>query len=202
MNTAFDTSKRAAAHHSKVARGAAIAVTAVALAFAATGASAQGHGGGGHGGGGHGGGAFHGGGGFHGGGFHGGGFRSGPRFRGGWGWGAGVGLGVGIGFPAYYYGYPYPYYDDPGYVVVDPNVVYGTTQPVPQSGGPVPSQPYPAQQNAPVIYPRNGQSPQQMDADSNACSEWAGKQPNATSDSNVFHRAVDACMDARGYTLR
>ena len=124
---------------------------------------------------------------------------------------AGVSVGIGVGFPGaypyaypYYYGYPYPYYDDPGYVVVDPNVVYGTSQPVPQTGGAVPSQPYPSQSqsNAPVIYPRNGQTPQQMDSDSNACSEWAGKQPNATSDPNVFRRAVDACMDARGYTLR
>ena len=53
-----------------------------------------------------------------------------------------------------------------------------------------------------MIYPRNGQSAAQTDSDGNACSQWAGTQPNATSNASVFQRAFAACMDARGYTIR
>jgi hypothetical protein len=55
---------------------------------------------------------------------------------------------------------------------------------------------------APVIYPRNGQSSTQLEADHRDCNRWATTQPSAMADSSVFNRAVDACMDARGYTLR
>ncbi len=92
----------------------------------------------------------------------------------------------GIGLGGYYYGAPwYPAW--PGYVVVDPPVVDAGPQPVPLQ---------------PLIYPRNGQDAALIDADSNACSEWAGQQPNATADASVFRRAIGTCMDARGYTLR
>ena len=121
--------------------------------------------------------------------FH-GGFRGGRGFRGGgfpvWG---GVGLGIGLGLGSYYYGAPW-YVASPDYVVVDPPVIYDNPQPVP------PADPQP------VIYPRKGQSAAQTDADSNACSQWAGAQPNATVDASVFRRAIGACMDARGYTVR
>jgi hypothetical protein len=119
-----------------------------------------------------------------------GGYYHGPHhgYRGhGWGWG-GLGLGIGLGLAAGYYASPW--YAEPGYVVVaPPPVIYTEPRPVPQSP-------------QPVIYPRNGQSAEQIDADSNACSEWAGKQPNATTDPSVFRRGITACMDARGYTLR
>jgi hypothetical protein len=148
-------------------------------------AQAQGHGvrGGGH--------SFHGGGSaWHGGSHFGGGWRRGGN---GWVWG-GLGLGLGIGLASYYNAYPY-YYADPGYVVVEPPVVYDNPQPVY-------NQPVPSRSTQPVIYPRNGQSAAKMDADANACSQWAGQQPNATTDPNVFQRGVQACMDARGYTVR
>jgi len=162
-----------------------IACASVALV---SGAQAQGHGGrgGGH--------YAHGGGG----GYHGGGHyapRYGYRHGGnGWIWG-GLGLGLGLGLASYYDSYPY--YADPGYVVVDPPVVYSSPPPVVYST-PVPARYAPA----PVIYPRNGQNAAQTDADANACSQWAGQQPNATVDGSVFHRATQACMDARGYTVR
>lgn len=164
-----------------------LAIACASLAFA-TGAQAQSHGG-------RGGGHFaHGGGpGWHGGGHYApryGGWRRGGN---GWVWG-GVGLGLGLGLASYYNSYPY-YYSDPGYVVVDPPVVYDAPQTVY-------SRPVPARSSQPVIYPRNGQSAAKMDADANACSEWAGQQPNATSDTSVFQRATQACMDARGYTVR
>ena len=54
----------------------------------------------------------------------------------------------------------------------------------------------------PVIYPRNGQSSAQIEADTRDCNRWATTQQAAMSDSGVFQRAVDACMDGRGYTLR
>ena len=61
---------------------------------------------------------------------------------------------------------------------------------------------YAPSQRAPVIYPRNGQSPAQTEADSRECNRWATTQQAAMADSSVFNRAVDACMDGRGYTLR
>lgn len=102
-------------------------------------------------------------------------------------WG-GVGLGIGLGLGSYY---AVPWYVEPDYVVVDPGVTYGVARPVPAPAAP-----------QPLIYPRNGQTAAQMQADSDACSQWAGAQPNATVDASVFRRGISACMDARGYTLR
>ena len=163
-----------------------LAVACASLALIGT-AQAQGHGG-------FGGGHFaHGGGsGYHGGGYRGGYYRGGR----GWGWGGvglGVGLGLGLGWAAYN-AYPY-YYDAPAYVVADPSVTYVQSQPVPAAA---PAANY----GQPIVYPRNGQSAAQMDADSNACSEWAGKQPGVAADPTAFRRGITACMDARGYTVR
>jgi len=54
----------------------------------------------------------------------------------------------------------------------------------------------------PVIYPRNGQSAEQTEADRQQCNTWATTQPQAVADAAVFQRSVAACMDARGYTVR
>ena len=171
-----------------------LAITCASLALV-TGAQAQSHGG--RGGGGH---SLHAGGSS----WHGGGHYA-PRYVGGhyrrggngWVWG-GVGLGLGLGLASYYNSYPY-YYSDPGYVIVDPPVVYDAPRTV--YSQPVPAGAY-SSSDQPVIYPRNGQSAAKMDADANACSEWAGRQPNATRDPGVFQRGTQACMDARGYTVR
>ena len=40
------------------------------------------------------------------------------------------------------------------------------------------------------------------EADRQDCNRWATTQPSAMNDAGVFNRAVDACMDGRGYTLR
>jgi hypothetical protein len=53
-----------------------------------------------------------------------------------------------------------------------------------------------------VIYPRQGQSSAQTEADRRDCNRWATTQPAAVADAAVFHRAVEACMDGRGYTLK
>ena len=73
-----------------------------------------------------------------------------------------------------------------------PPVVYAPPAPVYAA----PSRP------APVIYPRNGQSQEQIEADQRDCNRWATTQPSAMANGSVFNRAVEACMDGRGYTLR
>ena len=55
---------------------------------------------------------------------------------------------------------------------------------------------------APVIYPRQGQSNAQLESDNRECNRWATTQQAAMADAGVFQRAVEACMDGRGYTLR
>lgn len=66
------------------------------------------------------------------------------------------------------------------------------------------------------IYPRQGQSEEQEDEDFNKCHDWAVGQtgfdpskppvgaPDAktTQKSTDYIRAISACLDARGYTLR
>ncbi|MED5620329.1 hypothetical protein [Ideonella sp. BN130291] len=54
----------------------------------------------------------------------------------------------------------------------------------------------------PIVYPRNGQSAEQTEADQRECNRWATTQRNAMNDASVFHRAVLACLDGRGYTVR
>lgn len=174
-----------------------LAITFTALALAAGSAQAQGrHGGfGGHGGGG-GGAHFVG----HGGYGHGGpGYWRGGGYRG-WGpglvWG-GIGLGLGLGLGSYYGSPYYPTYVYPDVVVSPPPVVYYQQQAVPAS-------PAPASRSAPdpVVYPRNGQSAAQTEADQQDCNRWATTQRNAMADASVFQRATAACMDGRGYTIR
>ena len=53
-----------------------------------------------------------------------------------------------------------------------------------------------------IIYPRNGQSSAQAEADRAACNEWAASQAGAATDASVFQLAFEACMDGRGYTVR
>lgn len=84
---------------------------------------------------------------------------------------------------------------------VDREVVYVPVPPAPQPVQPVYVQPAPSRA-APVIYPRNGQSSTQLEADNRECNRWATTQPAAMSDASVFQRAVEACMDGRGYTMR
>jgi hypothetical protein len=64
------------------------------------------------------------------------------------------------------------------------------------AGAYIPSQP------DPVITPRQGQSTEQTELDRQDCNRWATTQPAALADAGVFQRAVAACMDARGYTVK
>nr|WP_316644723.1 hypothetical protein [uncultured Roseateles sp.] len=126
----------------------------------------------------------------HGGGFHGGG--SGIF------WG-GVGIAIGLGLADRYY-YPppyYPYYGPPVY----PSYAIAPLPPIVYSQAPMPAAPT-ATAPDPIFYPRNGQSPEQIEADRQACNRWATTQPKAMADASVFQRATLACMDGRGYTSR
>jgi hypothetical protein len=85
--------------------------------------------------------------------------------------------------------------------VVLPGAVIAAEQP------PVVVQPAPPVAMAPpkpdpIIYPRNAQSPEQTELDRQECNRWATTQPQAVADASVFQRAVEACMDGRGYSMR
>jgi hypothetical protein len=67
---------------------------------------------------------------------------------------------------------------------------------------PNPSIPQPSGIPEPIIYPRQGQGPQQRSIDLQECKIWAVNQPGATSNADIFQRALGACMDGRGYSLR
>jgi len=99
-----------------------------------------------------------------------------------------------IGGAPYYYANGVYYAQSPGqgYAVVAPPPGAETAQPVP-AAKPLPP---------PIIYPRSGQSTAQIEADRQACDRWATTQPSAMADAQVFQRAVAACMDGRGYTVR
>jgi hypothetical protein len=113
------------------------------------------------------------------GGYH-GGHHGHRHYRGGWGWGIGPVLVA-----------PWVY----------PQVVT-VVRPAPWVVEAPPATPAAPARPDPVIYPRNGQSAEQTEADRQECNRWATTQPAALADSSVFMRAVDACMDGRGYTTR
>ena len=89
----------------------------------------------------------------------------------------------------------------PRWMVVAPPVLLGETVVV-QPAQADPPLPVAASRPDPVIYPRNGQSAQQLEADRQECNRWATTQPAALADAGVFHRAVEACMDGRGYSMK
>ncbi len=117
-----------------------------------------------------------------------------------------------IGGAPYYYANDVYYTPAPGgYAVVAPPPGADTAQavppPPPANAPPPPPPPAPAptappRAAEPVIYPRNGQSAQQLEADRQECNRWATTQPSAQADAAVFQRAVAACLDGRGYTVR
>lgn len=145
--------------------------------------------------------AYHGG--YHGGGpwvVRGGGYRGGHggyggHWRHGGYWGPGLflgalGLGIGIAALNNYPAYPVPAYP---VVVIEPPPVQQAYPPSPPAAVAAPD---------PIIYPRNGQSATQTEADRQACNRWATTQPKAMADASVFQRATLACMEGRGYTVR
>lgn len=103
---------------------------------------------------------------------------------------------VRLGGAPYYYADGVYYTQAPdGYTVVPPPPGADMAQPLAEA----PVSPPPPE---PIFYPRNGQSAVQTETDRRACNRWATTQPNAVADAGVFQRAVAACMDGRGYTVR
>ncbi|HEX7440952.1 MAG TPA: DUF6515 family protein [Caldimonas sp.] len=102
-----------------------------------------------------------------------------------------------IGGVPYYYanGAYYTPLAGQGYTVVAPPPGADAAQPVPSAA--VPKTPA-----EPILYPRSGQSAAQTETDREECNRWATTQPSAVADAEVFQRAVAACLDGRGYTVR
>ena len=100
-------------------------------------------------------------------------------------------------------GAPY-YYANGVYYAAAPGQGYAVVAPPPgaDAAQPVPAAPAPKALPEPILYPRNAQSPAQTEADRQECNRWATSQPTAMTDAQVFQRAVAACMDGRGYTVR
>lgn len=122
----------------------------------------------------------------------------------------GVGWGGWGGYRGGYYGHrgwARPYWGG-GVVVAAPWVVvpyapYGPAYDPPSVRPPEPpAVSVPPTKPDPVIYPRNGQDANQTEYDRQACNRWATTQPAAVADAGVFQRAVEACMDGRGYTMK
>ena len=144
--------------------------------------------------------------------------------HGGFGWflpgliiGGAIGWGLG---PRYYYPPPHYYYPPPAYYppptyyypppVYNPpppetNTNLGDAGQSPPSGGQL------------FIYPRQGQSQEKLEGDRDLCHAWALGQtgydptkpppgdlsPVKTSQKSAdYQRALGACLDARGYTVR
>jgi hypothetical protein len=136
--------------------------------------------------------------------------------------GAPIGLFVAT-LPAFYTtvwfgGVPYYYANDAyyqwqadqnGYVVV--NAPAGADQP-----GTPPPGPGPAPADNAYIYPKNGQTPEQQSADRYECHDWAKSQTGfdptqpgggvAPGDNGSrreqYQRAMGACLEARGYSVK
>jgi len=132
-----------------------------------------------------------------------------------WGW-AGVGLGLYVAtLPLYYStvwweGVPY-YYADDVYYRWDPAVSqYETVSPPPEVHGEA-AAPSPGVSGTLIVYPKNGQTEEQLGKDKFECHRWAagqtgfdptqatGAAPGKRSD---YFRAQAACLEGRGYTVK
>lgn len=119
-------------------------------------------------------------------------------------------------------GAPYYYADDVYYVYRGPVSGYEVVAPPPeQQVAEAPPPPPPGPGPAPAshelfIYPKNGQSPDQQAKDQYECHTWASSQtgfdptaanggvpPQQTASKRAdYDRAMGACLDGRGYTVR
>lgn len=135
-----------------------------------------------------------------------------------------------IGYATYYWG-GVPYYYSPQGVYYAYNPDYGqyvVTDPPPVTGGAVEGATAPPPEGAPgqvaggdtrgamslFVYPKQGQSQQQTDSDRYQCHQWAvgqtGFDPTNTAANNGastatpvnYKRAVTACLEARGYSVK
>lgn len=158
-----------------------------------------------------------------GGGYWGGRFWPGVRYGTGFAWFLPV---LPIGYATYWWsGVPYYYYDNAyylwdssynGYVATDPPPVGGSddAQTAPETENGVVSNDAVAAGSAGAgdiyVYPRNGQTDEQTSNDRFECHKWAVAQTgfDPTRSGNTqgtavdYRRAIGACLDARGYTVK
>ncbi len=119
-------------------------------------------------------------------------------------------------------GVPYYYADDVYYVYRGPVVGYEVVVPPPGvEAEAAPPPPGPELAPAPeshdlIIYPKNGQSPDQQARDQYECHTWASSQtgfdptapnggvpPDETAGKHAdYNRAMGACLEGRGYVVR
>jgi len=166
----------------------------------------------------HGSGGFHGSGGhgaFHGSGSHGGfrGFGGHGRFRGHGGFLPGLIIGGALGWDLWPYYYPPEYYYPPPPDYYLPPPYY---YPPPAEGNQVPPSASQGSGGQMFIYPRQGQNEEQKAKDFDKCHDWAvgqtgfdpSKPPVGAPDAQTiqksadYFRAISACLDAQGYTVR
>jgi hypothetical protein len=158
-----------------------------------------------------------------GGGYWGGRFWPGVRYGAGFAWFLPV---LPIGYATYWWsGVPYYYYDNAyylwdsgynGYVATDPPPIAGsddTETPPATDNGVVSNDAVAAGSGGAgdiYVYPRNGQSDEQTSNDRFECHKWAVAQTgfDPTRSGNTqgtgadYRRAIGACLDARGYTVK
>lgn len=95
-------------------------------------------------------------------------------------------------------GSPY-YYANGVYYAQVPGQGYAVVEPPP---GAEVAQPATRVLADPIVYPRDGQDAAQTGIDLRECRDWAGSQAGAADDADVFRRALEACLDGRGYSVR
>jgi hypothetical protein len=68
----------------------------------------------------------------------------------------------------------------------------------PTAGAPVPG----AEQSQIFMYPKNGQSAERQAIDKRECQQWASGQAGGASSGADYQRAMLACLDGRGYSVK
>ena len=93
----------------------------------------------------------------------------------------------------------------PGYTVVPPPPGYESAPMQPAVSPPLPAAPpsVTSLNTALFVYPRNGQTEAQIGLDRSECNRWATSQVGLENSGDPrFQRALSACLDARGYTVK
>jgi hypothetical protein len=129
-------------------------------------------------------------------------------------------IGLSLAAPRYYYPPPAYYYPPPAYYYPPPAYNYpppGYPPPAPASVPPGNVSQTPTAEGRGFIYPRQGQNQEQQAKDSDECHVWAMnqsgydptkpppaemRQDQFAQKSDNFFRALGACMNGRGYTMR
>lgn len=118
----------------------------------------------------------------------------------------------------YFGGSPYYYANDTYYIWSNSNSQYEVVDaPGDPNAASTEAPPPPPSQNGDVfVYPKNGQSEEQLSKDKYECHKWAQgesgfdpTQPNggvspseASSKRAAYQRAIGACLDGRGYSVK